>query len=50
MFRHVIQVYEYIIQIGHDTDVQKVRENVVYESLKGYRSIGKTKGYYRPLE
>ena len=43
MFEHVIWVDEYIIQIDHDIDVQKVRENIVYELLKGCRSIGKTK-------
>ena len=47
MLGHVIQVDKYIIQIDHNTDIQKVGENVVYELLKGYRSIGKTKGHYR---
>ena len=47
MLGHVIPVDEYIIQIDHDTDIQKIRENVVYESLKGRESIGKTKGHYR---
>jgi len=50
MFRHVIQVDEYIIQIDHDTDIQKVRENVVHESLKGHGSIGKAEGHYRPFK
>jgi len=50
IFRHVIQVDEYIIQIDHDTNIQKVRENVIYESLEGHRSIGKTKRHYRPFK
>jgi len=50
MFRHVIRVDEYIIQIDHNTDIQKVRENVVHESLEGRRSIGKTKEHYRPFK
>ena len=50
VFGHVIQVDEYIIQINHDTDIQKVRENIIYKSLKYYRSIDKTKGHYKPLE
>jgi len=50
MFGHVIQIDEYIIQIDHDTDIQKIRENVVHESLKGYRSIGKTERHYRPFK
>jgi len=50
MFRHVIQVDEYIIQIDHDIDIQKIRENVVHESLKSHRSISKAKGHYRPFK
>ena len=50
MFRHVIQVDEYIIQIDHNTDIQKVRENVIHKSLKGHRSIGKTERHYRPFK
>jgi len=50
MFRHVIRVDEYIIQIDHDTDIQKVGENVVHELLKGHRSIGKAKEHYRPFK
>jgi len=29
-FQRFIQVDEYIIQIDHDTDIQKIRENVIY--------------------
>ena len=47
MLRHVIQVDEYIIQIDDDTDIQKVRENVIHELLEDHRSIGKTEGHYR---
>jgi len=50
MFRYVIQVDKYIIQIDYNTDVQNVGENVIHESLKGCRSISKTKEYYRLLE
>ena len=50
MFGHVIQVDEYIIQIDYNIDIQKVRENVIHKLLKGYRSIGKTERYYRPLK
>jgi len=50
MFGHVIQVDEYIIQIYHDIDIQKVRENVVHKLLKSHRNIGKTKRYYRPFK
>jgi len=50
ILRHVIRVDEYIIQIYHDTDIQQVGENVIYELLKGHKSIGKTEGYYRPFK
>jgi len=50
VFGHVVWVDEYIIQIDHNTDIQKIRENVIHESLKGCESIGKTKEYYRSLE
>jgi len=50
MFGHVIRVDEYIIQIDHDTDIQKIRENICHKMLKGHRSIGKTEGYYRPFK
>ena len=39
MLGHVIRVDEYIIQIYNNTDIQKVGENVIYESLKGCGSI-----------
>jgi len=50
MLRHVIRVDEYIIQIDHDTDIQKIGENVIHKSLEGHRSISKTKGHYRPFK
>ena len=50
MFGHVIWVDKYIIQIDHDTDIQKIGENIIYESLKGCGSISKTKRHYRLLK
>ena len=50
MFRHVIWVDEYIIQIDYNTDIQKIREEVIHESLKGYGSIGKTERHYKPFK
>jgi len=47
MFGHVIRVDEYIIQIDHNTDIQKVRENIIHELLEGCGSIGKAKEHYR---
>ena len=50
MFGHAIQIDEYIIQIDHNTDIQKIEENIIHELLKGHRSIGKTKRYYKPFK
>ena len=50
MFGHVIQVDEYIIQIDHNTDIQKIRENVIYELLEGHGSISKIERHYRPFK
>ena len=50
MFGHVIRVDEYIIQIDHNTNIQKVRENIIYELLEGCKSIGKTERHYRLLK
>jgi len=50
MFIYVIWVDEYIIQIDHDINIQKIREEVIYKLLKGDRSIDKTERHYRPLK
>ena len=50
MFRHVIQIDEYIIQIDHNTDIQEIGENVIYELLKSCENTGKTEGHYRPFK
>ena len=36
MFKHIIQVNKYIIQMDYDTDIQKVRENIIHELLEDY--------------
>jgi len=41
--RYVIRKDEYIIQIDHDADIQKIGKKVIHELLKGQKSIGKTK-------
>ena len=50
IFGYVIQVDEYIIQINHNIDIQKIRKNIIHESLKSCKSIDKTKEYYRLLK
>jgi len=50
MLGHVIRVDEYIIQIDHNTYIQKIGENVIHESLQGHGSIDKTKWHYRPFK
>ena len=49
MFGHVIWVDKYIIQIDYNTNIQNIREKIIYESLESHMSIGKTEGYYRPF-
>jgi len=34
MFEYIIGVDKYIIQIYHNIDIQNIREQVIYESLK----------------
>jgi len=43
VYKHVIRINEYIIQIGYNTDIQKIRKNIIHELLKDHRSIGKAK-------
>jgi len=50
MLGHVIRVDEYIIQIDHNTNIQKIRENIVHKSLEDCKSIGKIKGHHRPFK
>ena len=40
VFRHVVWVDKYIIQIDYDTNIQKIRKDIVYESLKSHRCCG----------
>ena len=40
MFKHVIWIDKYIIQIDYNTNIQKIRKNVIHESLKSCESIG----------
>ena len=50
IFRHVIWVDKYIIQIDHNTNIQNIGEEVIYKSLEGYENISKTEGHYRLLK
>jgi len=50
IFGHVIWVDDYIIQMDHNTDIQKVGKEIVYKLLEGYGSIGKTERYYKLLK
>ena len=43
MYRHVIEIYEYIIQIDYDIDIQNIKKKIIHKLLKSYESIGKTK-------
>jgi len=48
--KHIIRVNEYIIKINYNTDIQNIRENVIYKSLKGSERISKTERHYRPFK
>ena len=47
IFRHVIEIDEYIIQIDHSTNIQKIKKEVIHELLEDHGSISKTEVYYR---
>ena len=46
MFGHVIQVNKNVVKVNYYTDVRKIGEDIVYELLKGYRSISEAKRHY----
>ena len=50
MFGHVVGVDEYIIQIDHNTNIQKIGKEVIHKLLKGCRSINKIEEHYRSLK
>jgi len=50
MFEHVIGVDKYIIQIDYNTNIQKIRKEVVHESLKDHRSVSQIKEYYKSFK
>ena len=43
IYRHVVGVDECIIQIDHNTNIQKIGKKIIHELLEDYRSVGKTK-------
>ena len=47
VYKHVVRVDKYIIKINYNTNIQKIREYVIYESLKGCRDTSKTKRWYK---
>ena len=46
----VFGVDEDVVEIDDDADVKEIVEDVVHEPLKRSRSIGETKGHYKPFE
>ena len=50
MFRHIIHVNKYIIQINYNIDIQEIGKKIIYKLLESCKSISKTKGYYGLLK
>jgi len=46
IFRHVVWVDKYIIQINYNTDIQEIGKKIINELLESYKSIGKTEEHY----
>jgi len=42
MFEYVIQVDEYIIQIYYDTNIQNIRNEIIYELLRPQKTAFRT--------
>jgi len=50
MFEYVVRVDKYIIEIDYNINIQKIRKEIVYKSLKDHRSVGQIKEHYRPFK
>ena len=47
---HVVRVDEDVIEVDNDTDIEKVAEDVVHETLEGCGGIGKSEGHHQPFK
>jgi len=43
IYRHIVGVDEYIVQIDYNTNIQKIGKQVIHELLEDYKSVSKTK-------
>ena len=46
----VVRVDEDVVKVDDDTDIEEITEDVVHETLKGRRGIGKSKGHHQPFK
>ena len=49
MLRDILGIYQYIINIDHNTGIQKFKKYVIHNTLESRRSIAKSKRHYSPL-
>ena len=50
MLYQIIRIDKNIIKINYNANIKKVQENIIYELVKGYQGISKSKRYNRPLK
>ena len=46
----VIRVYEDIVQVNEDQNVQEIREDIIHRALRCCWRVGESKGHHAPLE
>ena len=46
---HVLRVYEDVVEVHDNTDVQHVDKDGIDKSLESCRSVSETKGHYQPF-
>ena len=47
---YVIGIYQNIFKIDYNTDIKKIREDIIYKILEDSRSLSKIKEYDRPFK
>jgi len=45
--KHITEVDKDVIKIDYYTNIQEIRKDVIYKSLKDSENIGKTKRHHR---
>ena len=50
VFVEVVSVYEDVVQVNEDQNVEEIREDVIHEALKCCWRVGESEGYHTPLK